>query len=172
MEPFVDSLQIWLTSTPISRAMNQTMWAWPLSESFHFMGLCLLFGIVGLFDLRLMGFLKRLPLGAFHRLIPWGILGYGINVMTGFTFLSGAPDQYIHNPAFHIKMLFMTIAGLNVAVFYWLTYQHIAAVGPGQDAPRKARIAGVVSLLCWTGVIVCGRLITFYRPPFHWCFWC
>lgn len=172
MEPFVDSLQMWLRSTPISHLMNDSRWAWPISESLHFIGLCLLFGIIGLFDLRLIGFLKRLPLAALHRLIPWGILGYGINIMTGFSFLSGAPDQYIHNPAFQTKILFMTIAGSNVVVFYLATYQHILAVGAGQDAPPRARIAGAVSLLCWTGVIVCGRLITFFRPPYHWCPWC
>jgi hypothetical protein len=152
--------------------MNDTRWAWPIAESLHFIGLCLLFGIIGLFDLRLIGFLKRLPLAALHRLIPWGILGYGINVLTGLTFISGFPDQYIHNPAFQTKILFMTTAGLNVVVFYLATYRHILDVGSGQDAPRRARIAGAVSLLCWTGVIVCGRFITFFRPPFHWCFWC
>jgi hypothetical protein len=45
-------------------------------------------------------------------------------------------------------------------------------VGPGEPAPFRARIFTLVSLLAWTGVIACGRLITFYRPPFHWCFWC
>jgi hypothetical protein len=38
--------------------------------------------------------------------------------------------------------------------------------------PLRARIFGAVSLLCWLGVIACGRVITAYRPPWHWCFWC
>lgn len=172
MEPRVDIVEAWLRTTAISHLMSDTRWAWPIAESLHFIGLCLLFGIIGLFDLRLIGFLKRLPLAALHRLIPWGIAGYGINIMTGFSFISGFPDQYIHNPAFQTKLLFMTTAGLNVAVFYLATYRHILDVGSGQDAPRRARIAGAVSLLCWSGVIVCGRFITFFRPPFHWCFWC
>jgi hypothetical protein len=36
----------------------------------------------------------------------------------------------------------------------------------------RARLIGFISLACWTGVIVCGRLVTFYRPPEHWCLWC
>jgi hypothetical protein len=35
---------------------------------------------------------------------------------------------------------------------------------PGDEAPRYAKLVAVVSLSMWIGVIVCGRLLTFYRP--------
>jgi hypothetical protein len=129
-------------------------------------------GTIGMFDLRMIGLAKRVPVAALHRLIPFGILGYCMNVATGITFLAGAPDQYIYNPAFQSKMLFMGTAGLNVAVFYAMTYRRVAATGPQQEPPIAARIAGAVSLICWIGVIFCGRFITFYRPPWRWCIWC
>jgi len=173
MDPVLEFLEAWLKDTYIHHLMNENRWAWPVSESLHFMGLSLLFGIVGLYDLRLIGFLKRLPMAALHRLIPWGVLGYGINLMSGLTFLSARPDQYIHNPSFQVKLLFMTGAGINVTVFYLMSYGLVKEMGSGMEAPVRARIAGAVSLACWTGVIVCGRLITFFRPPaFYWCFWC
>ena len=173
MDAFVHSLQVWLRSTHLHYIMNNVHWAWRTSESIHFIGLSLLIGTVGLFDLRMIGLVKRVPVAALHRLIPFGILGYGMNVMTGITFLTGASDQYIYNPAFQMKMLFMGTAGINVAVFYLTMYRRVAAVGPGDEAPLPARIAGAVSLLCWVGVIFCGRFLTFYRPPsWHWCPWC
>ena len=173
MDAYVKSLQTWLMNTSVSYAMNNYHYAWRTSESIHFIGLSLLIGTVGLFDLRMMGLVKRVPLPALHRLIPFGILGYCMNVMTGLTFLAGAPDQYIYNPAFQMKMLFMGTAGLNVAVFYLTMYRRVAAAGPEAEAPLPARIAGTVSLLCWIGVIFCGRFLTFFRPPgWHWCPWC
>lgn len=173
MDPFLEPLQAWLTSTTASRVMNDMRWAWSINESFHFIGVSLLFGVIGLYDLRLLGFLKRMPMHALHRLIPWGVSGYCLNVLTGFNFLAARPDQYLHNPAFQIKLLFMTGAGINVAVFYWMTYRWVRETGAESTAPVPARIAGAVSLACWTGVIVCGRFITFYRPPaYYWCFWC
>ena len=172
MDTFVRSLQAWLESTNVSYFMTHVKWAWSISESIHFIGLCLLIGTVGMFDLRMLGILKRVPLAALHRLIPFGVLGYGLNMMTGFTFLSGYPDQYIYNPAFHLKILFMAVAGLNVAVFYLTMYRSVAACGPGDEAPFPARVAGGVSLICWIGVIFCGRFLTFFRPPWHWCPWC
>jgi hypothetical protein len=172
VDALVHSLQVWLKTTQLYYIMNNVNWAWRTSESIHFIGLCLLIGTVGLFDLRMIGLVKRVPVAALHRLIPFGILGYVMNVMTGITFLAGASDQYIYNPAFQMKMLFMGTAGLNVAVFYLATYRRVAATAPGDEAPFRARIAGGVSLLCWVGVIFCGRFLTFYRPPWHWCPWC
>ena len=172
MDAYVHSLQRWLVTTHVSYFMTHVRWAWPISESIHFIGLCLLIGTVGLFDLRMMGLVKSVPVAALHRLIPFGILGYCMNILTGLTFLSGYPDQYIYNPAFQSKMLFMGTAGLNVAVFYLTMYRRVKVTGPADEAPLPARIAGAVSFVCWLGVIVCGRMLTFYRPPWHWCPWC
>jgi len=107
-----------------------------------------------------------------HRLIPWGVGGYILNVLSGICFLTTAGDQYAYNPAFQLKILSMSIAGVNVLLFYTTMFRRVAILGAGQQAPMPARIMGGVSLACWLGVIAFGRLLTFYRPPFHWCPWC
>ena len=45
-------------------------WGWPIAEIVHFTGLCLLFGAVALFDLRMLGVARGIRLSALHRLIP------------------------------------------------------------------------------------------------------
>lgn len=160
--------QLWLVRTLSSAdavsALMRTSWAWPVCETLHFTGLCVLFGTIGLFDLRLLGVAKRVPIAALHRLVPWGIAGYLVNVTTGSMFLLTEPDQYIFNTAFHLKMLFMALAGLNVAMFYLRVFREVRPIGPGGELPRAATLAGGASLLLWIGVMVCGRLLTFYRP--------
>ena len=70
-------------------------------------------------------------------------------------------------------MLSMSVAGVNVLLFYTTMFRRVKTLGPGENAPMPARIIGGVSLVCWLSVIACGRLLTFYRPPaFHWCPWC
>ena len=145
-------------------------WGWPVVESLHFMGLSLLIGTVGLFDLRMMGLAKGIPMGALHKLVPWGVAGYALNVMTGVMFVTTAPDQYLFNPAFQTKLALMVIAGINVLFFYRFVFGPVKR--SGASAPPAAKIAAAISLSCWVGVIVCGRLITVYRPPYYWCFWC
>ncbi|HEX4997565.1 MAG TPA: hypothetical protein VFY29_05040 [Terriglobia bacterium] len=172
MDHYVQALHEWLLSTPLSNAMKTHFWAWPMAECIHFIGLCLLIGTVGLFDLRLMGFVRRVPVSSLHRLVPFGVLGYCMNALTGMVFLTGFPGQYIYNPAFQSKMLFMAGAGINVIVFYLTLYRRIVVIGPNDEVPVPARIVGAVSFICWMGVIFCGRFLTFYRPPYHWCPWC
>jgi hypothetical protein len=153
-------------------AFMNTAWAWPAMESLHFIGLSMLFGTIGLFDLRMLGFARSISMAALHKLVPWGVLGYLINVTTGFLFFVSDPTQYLYNPAFQLKVLCMIIAGLNMAVFYATTARQIKLSQAHQAAPLPAKIIAAVSLLSWSGVIVFGRLITFHRPPDHWCFWC
>jgi len=165
MDGIVERLIRGFGNAPTSDFMISSGWAWPIAESFHFVGMCLLVGIVGLFDLRLLGMARSVSPAALHRLIPWGVAGFLINVASGSMFLSGTPGQYIGgNQAFTFKMAFMATAGLNVAVFYSTTFRKIRALGPGDDAPLAAKIIAGISLTLWIAIMTCGRLITFYRP--------
>lgn len=168
-------MEAWLEafgeSSGIFAIMN-TAWGWPVVESLHFLGLSLLIGTVGLFDLRVLGMAPRIPLAALHRLVPYGVAGWLLNATTGFMFLASFPDQYVYNPAFQTKLLFMLIAGFNVLLFYQVSFRALRALSPGARPALSARGFALVSLLCWMAVITCGRLITFYRPPAFWCFWC
>lgn len=160
--------QIWLVSTfasvkPVGAFMH-TRWGWPAAESMHFIGLSLFVGTIFLFDLRLLGMARRIPIGALHRLVPWGLLGFGISMISGMSFLMTEPDQYVYNPAFHFKILFMAAAGFNATAFYLTSYRRTTARGASAEAPRSTKFIAAVSLLLWTSVIVAGRLLTFYRP--------
>jgi len=55
-----------------------------ICEVFHFVGLCLLFGVTLLVNLRLAGFISGFPLGDLK--LPWAVVGLGINVVTGMLF--------------------------------------------------------------------------------------
>lgn len=153
-------------------AFMNTQWGWPFIESLHFAGLTLLLGTVGLFDLRLMGFGKGIPIKALHSLVPIGVGGFVLNLMTGFMFVVSDPGQYVHNPAFQIKVLAMIVAGLNLLVFYAVLAGRTSALPDNVTVPMPARVVALISLSCWCTVIAGGRLITFYRPPEFWCFWC
>jgi len=145
-------------------AIMRTAWGWPTVESVHFAGLTLLFGSIAVWDLRLMGMASHVPIVEFHRLVPFSVLGFAINAASGSMFLMTEPDQYIYNPAFHFKLLFLTLAGVNIVVFYALFFRRVRALGSGDRGPAALKIIGAVSIVCWAAVIICGRLITFYRP--------
>ena len=153
--------QFFLTFPDVADVM-ETAWGWPIAESIHFVGLTLLFGSIAAWDLRLLGVAKAIPFAAFHRLVPFAIVGFVINAASGSLFLMTAPNQYLYNPAFHIKMLCVLLAGVNVIVFYLAIFRGVMS---GGRAHRFAgSVSGAASLVLWIVVIVCGRMITFYRP--------
>lgn len=153
-------------------ALLHTKYGWPINEIVHFLSVAVLFGSIGMLDLRILGVAKALPVAPLGRLAPIGLAAFAVNAVTGFMFFVNAPDQYAHNPAFQLKMLTVIIAGLNAAAFYLLVGKRAHATGPGEDAPGLAKLIAAISLGCWLTVIIFGRLITYFRPPWHWCFWC
>ena len=167
----VESIAAFGKTSGVYAFMN-TAYGWPAIESVHFLSLAVLLGTVGLFDLRMLGVGRGIPLTALHRLIPFGIGAWLVNLVTGLMFFVSAPDQYAFNPAFQLKMAAMAIAGLNVVVFYWVLSRRVHALGPDEVAPLSIKLAAGVSLGAWMAVVMFGRLITYFRPPYHWCFWC
>jgi hypothetical protein len=164
MIPFQVALERTLAGFTNVAAFMQLHWSWPLVESAHFIGLTLLLGAIAAWDLRLLGFLKNVPAAAFHKLVPFAVVGFAINISSGSLFLMTHPDQYVYNPAFHLKVLCLLLAGVNVVCFYLLMFGRVAGAPPGASMPVLARVSGAVSLALWMTVIVCGRMITFFRP--------
>ena len=95
---------------------SQVRWLWPTSEALHFAGLALLLGVAGTFDLRLMGFMKKVPIRAIQQLMPWAIVGFLVNLATGIVFVVSEPAQYFSNPTGWWKVAFLALSGLNAAV--------------------------------------------------------
>jgi hypothetical protein len=173
-DPIFDpvGIVVWAIEVGIYDLMYSA-WGWTIAEIVHFIGLCLLVGTVGMFDLRMMGLVKGLSLAALHRFVPLGVAGFVLNAVTGFMFVVSTPDQYLYNPAWQIKMVLLAIAGANMVLFYLTTARAVNALGPDDTPPRAARIFAGVSLLSWIGVITAGRVITAFRPPaWFWCAWC
>ncbi|HXD20952.1 MAG TPA: hypothetical protein VN654_28270 [Vicinamibacterales bacterium] len=138
--------------------------AWPMLESLHFIGLCLLFGVVLVGNMRILGFMKNAPFVDVHRLLPWGVWGFVINSVTGMMFFTGAAGQYIENPAFHLKVLCMLLAGANV--LYLTLFDEVWALGPGDNAPTSAKLVAASQVFLWVGVIYFGRMLPYIGNAF------
>lgn len=162
LEPIID----WLYNSWASHVINDYRWSWPIAESIHFSGLFLLAGTVGAFDLRLLGIGKGIRPSDLHRLLKFGVAGFFLMLITGVFFIAGAPDQYFYNRAFHLKVITLTVMGINAAVFYGLEFRSIQTLGPRDDAPLRARIVAAISLGALVFTMLFGRLLTFFRPPY------
>jgi len=98
--------------------------------------------------------------------VPWGVLGFLINLVTGILFVAGHPEQYVHSGAFQLKMLFVLLAGINVVLFNLTMFRKTVALGAGDDAPRGAKVIAAVSLFLWFGVMYLGRMLPYIGNSF------
>ena len=156
-------------SPPLARVIGEAMvnlkWGWPASETVHFVGLCLLFGVVLLIDLRMLGFMKGIPFSALHRLLPWGVLGFALNVVTGILFFIGAPPNfYVTNGVFFWKLALILVAGANA--MYFTVFDQAWTLEAGDTPPLAAKVAAASGIFLWVGVIFCGQMLPFLGKSF------
>jgi hypothetical protein len=143
--------------------MTASKWWWAFMMDLHFVGLVLLIGTVGILDLRMLGFARQIPIEPLHRLVPWAMAGFGLNLVTGVLAFTGMDQYYTYNWAFWIKMLAIMLLGLNVAAFYFTgAFESVRSLGPGEDAPPLAKVIAASSLFLWFAVITLGRYIQSY----------
>jgi hypothetical protein len=161
-----DALVVWLKSSAVSHAMITQPWLWPICETLHFVGVALLIGTAGLFDLRLMGFLRSIPMPAAMRMRPWAAAAIVLNGVTGALFFIGAPDQYIDNPAWWGKVAFLGVATLNILVFETTQGRRMLTLAADGPVPVGFKVAGAVSITSWFAVLYFGRMLPFIGTAF------
>ena len=154
----------WLASEFITQYQYRHPWAWKTLETIHFMGLCLLFGVVLVANLRLLGWMRAAPLEGFHRLLPWAMWGFAANAVTGMMFFIGQAFQYIENPAFHLKMLCILLAGADVLYLTW--HDEVWEMGPGDTTTVLVKVLAASQIILWTGVIYFGRMLPYIGGAF------
>jgi hypothetical protein len=95
------------------------------------------------------------------RLLPWTVGAFVVMVITGSLLFSAIPLRSYQNIFFRTKMLLLLAAGVNIWLFHSGTYKKVAQWDFHAIPPKRARIAGGVSLALWACIIVSGRMIAY-----------
>jgi hypothetical protein len=155
-------------NSPVARAIGSFVigktWVWPACETLHFVGLCLIFTVCLFVNFRMLGVAKSLPFSALYQLLPLGILGFGINLLTGMMFFLASPQQYINNVEFHRKIVFVVLAGINV--LYFMLFDKAWMLKGDEDAPLSSKIVAVSSIVLWVGILYYGEMLPFLGNSF------
>jgi uncharacterized membrane protein len=142
----------------IELLINNVIWFVPW-QTVHFFGFSLVFGTVLVVVLRVLGFAKSVPFSTVHRLLPLGFFGVLMNAFSGMLMMLADSFRYLNETTFAPKITFIAIGG--IAVLYFSLSERIWAVKAGEDAPASAKLAAIVVLLAWAGVIIGGRLLPY-----------
>jgi hypothetical protein len=153
----------WLEQTPVGAAVRQSLWLFPAIETLHLLGMALLVITVGAFDLRLMGLaLRGVRVSELaRRLFPWAWAGFAVQVTTGALLFSSEATHMVANPAFRVKMALIALGGAHAIVFRWIACRDMPEWDAASPTPLRGKIAGLISLSIWVGVVAAGRWIGF-----------
>ena len=150
----------WLEGTPASVGIRESILFYPFVETSHVLTLCLFLGMTATWDLRLVGLaLRQVPVSdVVNRLFPWAIAGFALMVVSGSLLFLSSPVRASQNIFFQIKMVAIALAGLNAFVFHRTVFRWVAEWDRSDSLPFRARMAGLLSLVLWSAVVVCGRM--------------
>ncbi len=149
----------WMRESHFGEYMRDQQWAFSICESIHFIGVCLLFGALLVIDIRMLGYARKISIPWALKLIPIAIFGFAINLITGICFIFVDPFQYFTNPVFLIKMGLIVLAGINAIYHEVACKERICALPEGADTDTRTKWIAGISLLLWTLIILCGRLL-------------
>ncbi len=150
----------WLESTPGSVYIRESTLYYPLVETTHVLALCLFLGLIALFDLRLVGVgLRDTPVSEVaERLLPLALAGFVVMAISGLLLFYSGPVKAAGNIFFQVKIALIALSGLNALVFHLTLYRRLPSWDKAAVPPAKAKLAGVLSLILWSGVVICGRM--------------
>ena len=153
----MDALLAPVEHSSIAAYFRTARWGYAILNAAHIAGIAVLVGSIIPLDLRLLGLWPDIDRRALARiLIPTAISGLCLAGATGLILFSVRASEYAALNLFQLKLI---IIATGVASALAMHYRHGRLL---ETADRKELIAaGAVSMLCWLGALLCGRMIAF-----------
>jgi hypothetical protein len=146
----------------------ESTWAFPTLESLHVMCFVTVLGSLFIVDLRLLGLGwkdTRVTVLSHETLrITW--IAFVLAAITGLMIFCSKATSYVINPYFKLKLVSMFCAGINMAVFQFITWKTVSDWDLGK-VPTAAKVAATFSILLWICVVFFGRAIGFTLSMFY-----
>jgi hypothetical protein len=111
---------------------------------------------MGVLDLRLLGWARRLPLRALEAaLVPVAATGFVLLVGSGVILFAADAQALARSTVFQLKLALIVLAGANAALFRLRVRDLEAPLGV------LAGVGAALSLGLWIAVVVAGRMIAY-----------
>jgi hypothetical protein len=153
----MEALLAAVEGTAVAELLRVSRWGYAAVNTAHVLGIALLVGSVVPLDLRLLGLWPGVPRASLVRVLaPVAGAGLALAVLAGLLLFSVRAREYA-GVGFLQAKLALVIAGTGSALAAHRA--HGLALEGASDARLRAH--ALVSLACWLGALLCGRLIAF-----------
>lgn len=139
----------WCGKTWLGTTVRDTVWAFPVIETFHLLALAILLGSVLIVNLRAFGLGGTRASGpemAAH-FEPWIVVSVGVLIVSGIPMAMSEPMKCYESISFPIKMILLVVA------IVW----HFAL----QRRWTRSKLAAGFSILLWLSIGIAGKGIPY-----------
>ncbi|KQS27025.1 DUF6644 family protein [Dyadobacter sp. Leaf189] len=152
----------WLEKSSWAVGIRQSLYLYPVLEIIHILGIVMLVGAAFLFDLRLLGYSRDLPVSGMAKyLLPWSQRGLILIIPSGLLLFITNAQALGTDFTFWLKLALIAVAALNAWIFHRFIYKITQAEGEMTALPASSRLSALVSISVWVAVIACGRLLAY-----------
>ena len=148
----------WCERSWLGQTVGDSLWAFPVLEGIHLLGLSLLGGSLLVVDLRMLGIgltgQRTATLAAAAR--PWLLRALAIMVATGVPLFMSEAVKCYWNMSFRVKMVALPLA----LAFTFLVRERVAH-NSSLEGSGKSRLVAAASIAIWLTVAAAGRWIGF-----------
>lgn len=153
----MDALLAALEGTALAQTLRVSRWGYAAVNAAHILGIALLIGALVPLNLRFLGLWPTVPRQTLVRVLaPVAAGGLALAIIAGLLLFSVRAREYAAVGFLQIKLVLIATALLAALALH-------LAHGRTLDTAGDRHLSGhaVVSLVCWLGALICGRLIAF-----------
>jgi hypothetical protein len=143
----------WIEATSLGVHVREDAWTFAIMLCLHAVGMAMVLGVVMITTLRSIGWLRGVPVLAHTGLFPAAWLGFFINLVSGLSLYASHATEYTFQVVFIMKLSLLAIGGITMKFMMDAYRLH----GDG----TKSKTLGAITLLCWVGAIITGRLMAY-----------
>ena len=153
METFLGAIE----ATGIAQFLRTSRWGYASVNAAHILGIALLVGAIIPLQLRFLGLWPSVSRPMLVRVLaPVAATGLALAIIAGSLLFAVRAREYAAIDFLQVKLILVVIGTLS-AVALHRTHGFLLETA----SEKRLRWHAVLSITCWIGALVCGRLIAF-----------
>jgi|SRR6185312_8440110 len=157
-ESFLPFFQ-WCEKTWLGSTVRDTVWAFPVIETFHLLALAILLGSVLIINLRAFGVGGRRESAAelAAQFEPWIVVSIAVLVLSGIPMAMSEPMKCYESYSFPIKMILLVVA----TTWHFTLQRRWIRPDAVRANPVRGKMAAGLSILLWASIGIAGKGIPY-----------
>lgn len=152
-----------LEATALAGALRGSIWAYPLVNAGHLLGVALVVGAIVPLDLRLLGLWASVPLPPLWRVLTrTAAAGLALVVGCGVLLFITRATAYAESSLFLSKMVVVLVGTANALVLRSRAHRDLFRSAAPVAVPVRVKLMAAVSLAAWLCALTLGRLVGYF----------